>query len=108
MNKQYFFEAKDKDIYKSLVSTPTVNNTFIKNNEFLTRLINIFATRIQNYCEEGELFNPEHNKFLLSNTKMLADLIKIQSSTAITKAALKQSTNTINYKDVMNVLHKRK
>ncbi|UQY80337.1 hypothetical protein HAV_00530 [Candidatus Hepatincola sp. Av] len=96
----------------SELTTEILNSTYVKNNEFLTRLINTFAIRVNNYNQEGELFNPEHNRCLLSNTKMLAELIKIQTETLLAKTTLQKSNNTINntinYKDVMNVLHKRK
>jgi len=96
----------------SELTTEILNSTYVKNNEFLTRLINTFAIRVNSYNQEGELFNPEHNRCLLSNTKMLAELIKIQTETLLAKTTLQKSNNTINntinYKDVMNVLHKRK
>ncbi|XWO13724.1 hypothetical protein HPDP_00425 [Candidatus Hepatincola sp. Pdp] len=98
--------------FNSELTTETLNSIYVKNNEFLTRLINKFASRVNSYNQEGELFDPEHNKLLLSNTKMLAELIKTQTETILAKTTLQKSNNTINntinYKDVMNVLHKRK
>lgn len=90
MNRQYFNEAVDKNTKESTSSATTVNSLYEKNNEFLTQLINIFAERVQKYNAQGELFNPEHDKFLLSNTKILAELIKIQSNTILEKGVLEK------------------